>query len=304
VELQFSLAPDLRESKIDPQQLGQVLLNLAVNARDAMPEGGRLVIETANVRLDRAYCREHRETQAGDYVMLAVSDTGCGIDKDTQAHIFEPFFTTKEVGKGTGLGLSTAFGIVKQSGGSISVYSEPGKGSTFKVYLPVAEASVASVTESARRQDESRRGSERILVVEDEAPVRGLVVRILSRAGYQVRAAGSAQEAQRVLDSVDYQPDLLLTDVVLPGGANGRNVAETLLKRFPQLRVLFMSGYTGNAVVSDGHLDEGVAFLEKPFTPEKLLRKVQEVLDAEATAARLLFDSDGAASGGRPAVLG
>jgi CheY-like chemotaxis protein len=288
VELHFSLAPGLKESEIDPHQIGQVLLNLAVNARDAMPEGGRLLIETANARLDHAYCGAHPGAKPGRYAMLAVSDTGCGMKKETQRHIFEPFFTTKEVGKGTGLGLSTAFGIVKQSDGYISVYSEPGKGSTLKVYLPVAGASAASLVESAKRRDEPRRGCERILVVEDEAHVRELVVRVLSRYGYQVLAAGSAQEAEKVLEETGNHPDLLLTDVVLPGGVNGRQTAETLLDRFPQLRVLFMSGYTRDSVVHDGRLGQGIAFLEKPFTPETLLNKVREVLDAGGTSVRPL----------------
>jgi PAS domain S-box-containing protein len=280
IELEFLLTPDLRETEIDPHQIGQVLLNLAVNARDAMPQGGRLLIETANASLDAEYCRTHPETKPGEHVMLAVSDNGCGIDKEAQARLFEPFFTTKEAGKGTGLGLSTAFGIVKQSGGSISVYSEPGEGSTFKVYMPVAGASAPSVTESAHRQQDSRPGSASILVVEDEVPVRTLVVRVLSRAGYQVKAAGSAQEADTVLAGEEYHPDLLLTDVVLPGGANGRQVAQALLERYPLLRVIFMSGYTRNAVVHDGRVDEDIAFLEKPFNPEMLLRMVREVLDA------------------------
>jgi len=287
VELEFLLAPDLRESEIDAQQMGQVLLNLTANARDAMPEGGRLLIETTNASLDRAYSLKHLEVEAGDYVMLAVSDTGCGMDKKTQAHVFEPFFTTKEVGKGTGLGLSTAFGIVKQSGGSISVYSEPGEGSTFKVYLPVAEASASPQVESAEGQEESRPRCERILVVEDEAHVRELVVRVLSRSGYRVMAVGSAKETEQVLEEPGNQPDLLLTDVVLPGGVNGRQVAETLLARFPDLRVLFMSGYTRNAVVHDGRLGQGLAILEKPFTPKTLLEKVREVLDAGATRAKV-----------------
>ena len=291
VELQFSLASDAKESEIDPHQIGQVLLNLVLNARDAMPEGGRLVIETANARLEGAYCHTHPGVKAGGYVMLAVSDTGCGMDTETQAHIFEPFFTTKEVGKGTGLGLSSAFGIVKQSGGSISVYSEPGEGSTFRVYLPVAQASVAPVAESAEGQDESRPGYERILVVEDESSVRELVVRVLSHSGYRVMAAGSAQEVEAVLEKGEPVPDLLLTDVVLPGGKSGRQVAETLATRYPDLPTIFMSGYTRDSVVRDGRLDPDIEFLEKPFMPETLLRKVREVLDAGATRARQLVKS-------------
>jgi signal transduction histidine kinase len=279
IQLEFALAPDLRETAIDPHQIGQVLLNLALNARDAMPEGGRLLIETVNVRLDRAYSQKHREVEPGDYVMLAVSDAGCGMNEETRARIFEPFFTTKEVGKGTGLGLSTAFGIIRQSGGSISVFSEPREGSTFKVYLPVAEVLAAPVAESIERTDGARRVSERILVVEDEPSVRELVVLVLSRSGYRVLAAGSAREAEEVLEESGHRPDLLLTDVVLPGGVNGPEVAETLLTRFPHLRVLFMSGYTRNAVADDARLGQGIAFLEKPFALETLLSKVREVLD-------------------------
>ena len=285
VVLEFSLASDLRQSEIDPHQIEQVLLNLALNARDAMPQGGRLLIETTNASLDKAYCEKHPEVKAGDYVLLAVSDTGCGMEADTLGHIFEPFFTTKEVGKGTGLGLSTAFGIVKQSGGSISAYSEPGQGTTFKVYLPAVETPASPAAEPAQGRDDCGRGCECILVLEDEPSVRELVVRVLSRSGYRVLAAGSAQEVETVLDSPHHQPELLLTDVVLPGGANGRQVAETLSERFTRLRVLFMSGYTRNVLLDDGRLGQGFAFLEKPFTPEALLGAVREVLDAEVTSA-------------------
>jgi PAS domain S-box-containing protein len=280
IELEFSLVPDLRETEVDPYQIGQVLLNLALNARDAMPEGGHLVIETANATLDRAYHSGHPEVEAGDYVMLAVSDTGCGMDEETCAHIFEPFFTTKEVGKGTGLGLSSVFGIAKQSGGSISVHSEPGKGSTFKIYLPAVHALAAPVAESVKRTDEVQRGSERILVVEDEPSVRELVVLVLSNSGYRVLAVGSAREAEEVLEESENCPDLLLTDVVLSGGVNGPELAETLSERLPHLRVLFMSGYPRNALADDGRLGPGIAFLEKPFTLEMLRSAVREVLDA------------------------
>jgi PAS domain S-box-containing protein len=280
IELRISLAPDLRDSHIDPHQIRQVLLNLAANARDAMPNGGRLIIDTANASLGDTYCRKHREAVPGHYVKLAVSDNGAGMDTETQTRLFEPFFTTKAMGTGTGLGLAVVYGVVMQSGGSVAVYSEPGKGTTFKVYLPVAAASESVATEPVRDQEEGSPSTEHILVVEDEAPVRGLVTRVLSHAGYKVKAAGSLREAERVLDSEGYRPDLLLTDVVLPGGANGRQVADALLERFPGLRVVFMSGYTENAVVHNGRIDEGIAFLEKPFDPDALLRKVRDALDA------------------------
>jgi len=284
-DLHFSLAPDLGQTEVDPHQMEQVLMNLALNARDAMPEGGHLTVETANVRLDRKYARIHPEVEPGRYVMLAVSDTGCGMDEHTTSRIFEPFFTTKEVGKGTGLGLSTVFGIVKQSGGSVSVYSEPGRGSTFKVYLPVSETAVALEADSPLRW-QTKSGSETILVVEDEASVRELVVRILSRSGYEVLEAGSALEVGAVLKKAGSVPHLLLTDVVLPGGGSGREVAEALVARYPNLPVIFMSGYTRDSVVHNGRLDHGIEFLEKPFAPEVLLEKVRAVLDAPTKRTR------------------
>ncbi|MBN1322019.1 MAG: response regulator [Thermoleophilia bacterium] len=280
VDLRLSLAPDLKQCEIDLQQLCQVLVNLSVNAGEAMPDGGTLVIETRNTVLDADYCRTHRETKPGGYVMLAVSDSGAGMDKATQERLFEPFFTTKGLGRGTGLGLSTVYGIVKQSGGNLSVYSEPGEGTSLRVYLPAIGSSTAPATTPAPAAEEAGPGSARILVVEDEAPVRGLVVRVLSQSGYEVMAAGSIQEVETIVDSDDSRPDLLLTDVVLPGGANGKQVADLLLERLPGLHVVFMSGYTRNAVVHDGRVDDGIAFLEKPFNAETLLSKVREVLSA------------------------
>jgi signal transduction histidine kinase/ActR/RegA family two-component response regulator len=290
VHTSFVLAPGLHDTQVDPHQMEQVLMNLALNARDAMPEGGHLIVETANVELDRLYCRAHPGLESGSYVMLGVTDTGCGMDEKTKSHLFEPFFTTKEVGKGTGLGLSTVFGIVKQSGGSISVYSEPGKGTTFKVYLPVSQTTVAAETEPIDDL-KMKSGSETVLVVEDEASVRELVIRILSRSGYKVMEAGSAEEVETALGKAGPVPDLLLTDVVLPGGASGRDVAERLLGRFPGLRVIFMSGYTQDSVVHNARLDEGFEFLEKPFALEALLGKVRAVLGAPITKARELAKS-------------
>jgi PAS domain S-box-containing protein len=278
VDLRLVLSQDLYDSEIDPHQIGQVLLNLVVNARDAMPDGGRLTVETANVRLGDEYCHDHRETTPGEYVMLAVTDTGGGMSRETQAHLFEPFFTTKGVGRGTGLGLSMVFGIVKQSGGSISVYSELGEGAVFKIYLPVIKGRTAPAPAPAGQALDVSKSSGSVLVVEDEAPVRRLVVRVLSQAGYQVKAAGSPKEATAIIETDGYRPDLLLTDVVLPGGMNGRQVADVVLGRFPDISVIFMSGYTRSAVVHDGRVDGDVAFLEKPFNPETLLRKVSDVL--------------------------
>jgi two-component system cell cycle sensor histidine kinase/response regulator CckA len=278
IALDFRLASDLVWTEVDPHQMGQVLINLALNARDAMPEGGRLTIETANAMLDNVYCQRHPEAEVGRHAMLAVSDTGYGMDAATQSHIFEPFFTTKEVGKGTGLGLSTVFGIVQQSGGSISVYSELGKGSTFRVYLPAAKISPDREDRSEVEQ-KAQHGHETVLVVEDEPAVRELVSRILSEVGYRVLPAGSARGLDAALAEAARPPDLLLTDVVLPGGANGRDVADNLVLRYPSMKVLYMSGYTMSSVVHDGRLEDGIEFLEKPFTAEALLGKVRRVLD-------------------------
>ncbi len=285
IDLNLVLAPNLSNIEVDLQQIEQVLINLAVNARDAMNEGGRLTIETAGVKVDRAFHRAHPEAKTGPYVMLSVTDSGCGMDEETVARIFEPFFTTKEVGKGTGLGLSTAFGIVRQSGGTIAVSSEPEKGSTFRVYLPAAQTSGGLEEQFPTQPSEARHGSELVLVVEDEATVRELVVRVLSRDGYRVLDADTLEAVERVLDGVTEAPDLLLTDVVLPGGASGKDVADTLVGRYPQLRVIFMSGYTRDAVAHDGRLDEGIEFLEKPFVPETLLAAIRSVLDGKAANA-------------------
>jgi PAS domain S-box-containing protein len=281
IDLRFVARPDLEKTEVDPHQMEQVLMNLALNVRDAMPEGGSLIIETANVDLDVRYCKTHPEVKPGRYVALSVTDTGCGMDSETMSHIFEPFFTTKETGKGTGLGLSTAFGVVKQSGGAISVYSEPGRGTTFKVYLPVSGRAVAPQPDY-QRETAPGRGKETILLVEDEAPVRHLFHRILADAGYNVLEVGSASEAQGLLDQTGAPPDLLLADVVLPGGKSGPELAEALLARYPGLAVIFMSGYTREAVLYNGHLDEKTEFLEKPFLPEVVLHKVRAVLDARA----------------------
>jgi len=280
VELRVVLASDLAAVKVDPSQLEQVVLNLAVNARDAMPNGGKLTIETQNVELDQEYVRGHLSAQPGSYVMLAVSDTGVGMDAATQARIFEPFFTTKEKGKGTGLGLATVYGIVKQSGGWIWVYSEPGHGTTFKVYFPrVAE--VAAPAAPTPAPPASVRGSETVLLVEDEEMILKLVHKVLQANGYTVLVAASGGDAERVAGQHDGPIHLLMTDVVLPG-LNGREVARRLEATRPGIRVLYLSGYTDDAIVHHGVLEPGVAFLQKPFSPTVLGRKVREVLDSPA----------------------
>ena len=263
--------------KADPSQIEQVIMNLVVNARDAMPNGGRLTIETANVELDSTYARDHASVKPGPYVMLAVSDTGTGMDQETQAHIFEPFYTTKGGSRGTGLGLSTVYGIVKQSGGYIWVYSEPGKGTTFKVYLPKVEETQA-IPATPSEDDVAYTGTETILLVEDEPAVRELARSILTGQGYSVIAVDSAAEAEQIASKRSREIHLLLTDVVMPG-VSGRELARRITARNPKTRVMFMSGYTDSVVASGGVLEAGVAFLQKPFTPRALAQKVREVLD-------------------------
>jgi CheY-like chemotaxis protein len=254
-------------------------MNLAVNARDAMPGGGKLTIETANVELDEEYARTHVAVRPGPYVMLGVSDTGIGMSPEVQAQVFEPFFTTKEKGTGTGLGLSTAYGIVKQSRGNIWVYSEVGRGTSFKIYLPRVDKTGGGEKGKGVRI-EARGGTETVLVVEDDEKVRNLAGRALSGYGYKVLTAGDGREAVEISKGHEGPIHLLLTDVVMPG-MSGRDLAKILERLRPEMKVLYMSGYTDNAIVHHGILDKGLAFFQKPFTPWDLARKVRETLDQE-----------------------
>jgi len=265
--------------KADPGQIEQVLMNLAVNARDAMPQGGKLTIETANVELDDSYAQEHFPVRPGPYVMVAVTDTGTGMDEETQAHLFEPFFTTKEKGKGTGLGLATVYGIVKQSGGYIWVYTELGHGTSFKVYLPRV-AGLPSARTSGPRPAPTIGGSETVLLAEDEAAVRAVARQTLERHGYTVLESPSAEAALDLAHRYSGRIHLLLTDVVMPG-MSGRALALRLVELRPELRVIYMSGYTGEAITRHGMLEPGLTYVQKPFTPNALARIVRETLDGE-----------------------
>jgi two-component system cell cycle sensor histidine kinase/response regulator CckA len=278
IALSTHLCPELGRIKADPGQLEQIIVNLVVNARDAMPTGGNLTIGTANVDLDQLYADAHPEVRPGRYVALTVSDSGMGMDTATQVRIFEPFFTTKEEGKGTGLGLSTVFGIVKQSNGHITVDSQPGKGTTIKVYLPITNERL-EIAETQSAVLESRIASETVLLVEDEAPVRRLVSRILQACGYRVVEAQDGEEAWRQYQHRNGPIHLMLTDVVMPV-TSGPDLARGITALDPQIKVLYMSGYTDSAIMRNGVLDPGVAYIQKPFTPGDLARKVREVLDA------------------------
>ncbi len=277
IEVITAPAGDLGSVRADPGQIEQVIMNLALNARDAMPQGGKLTLETANAELDDTYAHNHRPIGAGRYVLLAVSDTGVGMTPEVQERIFEPFFTTKEVGKGTGLGLSTVYGIVKQSGGYIWVYSEPGRGTTFKIYFPRVDEA-ADPLGSERRPRAALQGSETILLVEDDAQLRQLSSSVLSHCGYKVLVADGPEQGLAIAKANSQGLRLLITDVVMPG-MNGRQLAEQIAKISPSTRVLYMSGYTNNAIVHYGVLDEGLWFLPKPFTLAALVSKVREVLD-------------------------
>jgi len=277
VHVTVQLADGIAPVKADRAQIERVVLNLAANARDAMPRGGRLTIETANVELDEGYVASHGDVTPGPHVLLAISDSGVGMSDDVRKRLFEPFFTTKSGGGGTGLGLATVFGVVKQSGGSIFVYSEEGRGSTFKIYLPVSSHPVPAPDPAG--EPDCRRGTETVVVVEDDASVRELVRVMLGRCGYEILSAPDADSAARLCSEHPGGVDLLLTDVVMPD-VGGRVLAERLTALFPGLRVLFMSGYSDEAVFQHGIIRPDTAFIEKPFTQATLAGKVREVLDA------------------------
>jgi PAS domain S-box-containing protein len=277
IELSIRLQHDLGHVKADPGQLDQVLMNLAVNSRDAMPSGGKLAIETADTDLDDTYVRQHLGARPGPFVMLAVSDTGIGMDPETLAHIFEPFFTTKEIGKGTGLGLSTVYGIIKQNNGYIMAYSEPGRGTTFKIYFPRSEESLPA---PHKVEKEIPGGTETILVVEDELALRELACVLLQEAAYTVLESSGVEDAIAIAKDSDRTVDLLLTDVVMPR-LDGRELANQLVALRPNLKILFMSGYTDDVIVHRGVLKHGTVLVQKPFTKATLLRKVRETLDAQ-----------------------
>jgi CheY-like chemotaxis protein len=276
IELQLFLGAELKNVKADSGQMEQVLMNLAVNARDAMPEGGKLTLETRNLVLTEEYCRTHAVVVPGPYVLLAVSDTGRGIESRIQPHIFEPFFTTKEKGKGTGLGLSMVYGIIKQSGGYIWVYSEPNQGSTFKIYLPVSEDAGEALPEPPE-EPELAMETKTVLVVEDDEMVRSLTCLGLRKYGFTVIEAVDTREA--LIQGAEFpgKIDLLLTDVVMPQ-MSGHQLAEKIEPLRPGIQVLYMSGYTDNAIVHHGVLDPGLAFLQKPFSPKMLARKIRSLL--------------------------
>jgi CheY-like chemotaxis protein len=276
IKLVTHLAEDLGRTKTDPGQIEQVIMNLVVNARDAMPEGGRLTIETANVELDEAYVRGHVGVKPGRYLMLSVSDTGAGMTQEVKERVFEPFFTTKVTGKGTGLGLSTVYGIVKQSGGNIWVYGEPEKGAAFKIYLPRVDEPTEVFKEKLVK--DLPRGSETVLLVEDEEEVRKLAAQILQRQGYKVLEAPQEGDALLICEQHQTPVHLMLTDVVMPG-MSGHQLAERLKSLQPEMKVLYMSGYTDNTIIQHGVLVEGVNYISKPFTVDALARKVREVLD-------------------------
>ncbi|MCP4601554.1 MAG: PAS domain S-box protein [Proteobacteria bacterium] len=280
VEIKTLPLKRLGRIKADPGQVEQIITNLAVNARDAMPDGGKLTIETVNVNLDEEYCKKHPYVEPGKYVMLAISDNGVGMVKETQSRIFDPFFTTKAEGQGTGLGLATAYGIVKQHGGHVEVYSEIGAGTTFKIYFPLVQSKAETITRTSPLSHLPR-GTETVYIVEDESMVRNIATKILTRLGYKVVSADDGLHALAAANDKGIPIDLLLTDIVMPN-MNGRELAEKLHKQYPEMKVLFTSGYTENVIVHHGVLEEGLNFIGKPYTPQGLAEKVRKVLDARA----------------------
>jgi CheY-like chemotaxis protein len=280
IELVTLLAEDLERTRADVGQIEQVIMNLAVNAKDAMPSGGKLTIETANVELDESYARSHVDVKPGPYVMFSVSDTGVGMTPEVREQIFEPFFTTKEKGKGTGLGLSTTYGIVKQSEGNIWVYSEQGKGTTFKIYLPRVNEPLEDIRKEVLKE-ELPRGNETILIVEDEEEVRKLTAKILEMQGYRILETCNGDDALLACERRKGPIHLMLADIVMPG-MSGSELAKLLEPLYPEIKILYMSGYTDNAIVRHGVLEKGVNYIQKPFTMEALARKVRVVLDKDS----------------------
>jgi CheY-like chemotaxis protein len=275
------LTSEIGTIRADRGQIEQIIMNLALNARDAMPRGGKLTVETAEVVLDEAYAAQHIGVAAGLHIMLAISDNGAGMDEATLARAFEPFFTTKPAGKGTGLGLATVFGIVRQSGATIWVTSEPGSGTTFEIYFPITHGTPMAVAPAPPVERRTLRGSETILVVEDESRVRAVICTILRKYGYNVLQAASGGDALLASELHPGSVHLLLTDVVMPR-MSGRELAERLLKLRPEMKLLYMSGYTDDAVVRHGIVDSSVAFIQKPITPVALARKVRETLAGDS----------------------
>jgi len=278
IEIQISLTPDLGMVETDRGQMVQVIMNLAVNAKDAMPNGGKLIIETMSVELDAEYSKTHFPVMPGHYEMLSISDTGVGMSKEIQEKIFDPFFTTKEMGKGTGLGLSIVYGIIKQSNGYIWVYSEEGKGTTFKIYLPTVHKPDQGIIKNKDIIPEMPKGVETVLVVEDDAMIMGIIKRVLEGLGYNVLCATNGHEALSVSEDFKDTIHLLLTDVIMPK-MGGRELAGSLLEKRSAMKVLFMSGYTDDSIVHQGVLEKGLSFIQKPFTPDRLARKVRETLE-------------------------
>ncbi len=278
IDIATKFEPELFPIYADVSQIEQILINLAVNARDAMPKGGKLTIETHNIHLDEPYANPSVEIEPGTYAMIAISDNGHGMDKETQAHIFEPFFTTKAVGKGTGLGLATIYGIIKQLDGFVTVYSELDKGTTFKIFLPVIDKDVASPIPISTPSCELPKGTEHILLVEDEKGVRNLTRIILESAGYKVLVCAEGEEAIQIANNCSEPIDLLLTDVIMPK-MSGSQVHKAMLEKYPDIKAIFMSGYTDDAILRNGVMSTATPFLQKPFTPGMLTKKIREVLD-------------------------